>query len=307
MAMSSVVIAIPHAATALPPEVRQGYQSHVTPVFLRSQSDVDTDVVYALPNVRTVRYGWSRFLADPNRGEQQENEGGVVPQFDFDGAPIYRPGSVPDGAEQRRRIHLYHRPYHERVAREVDDPRTTFFIDAHSMAATAPRRSPDFGRERPDAVISNRGDFLGLVMDDNQTASDPNRGGGDLSCPAELVQELSDRLVFWLGRFPVPSPRRGRQPTTEVRINDPFPGGHGVRTHARPDGGIPGIQLELNQGLWVDSETWERIPGRMDWIKRVMTRWIEDVVQLRARWELDPMTTTLEHAAVDVPSAISGR
>ncbi len=305
--MSSVVIAIPHAATAIPPELREGYLPRVTPRFLRSQSDVDTDVVYALRNVRTVRYGWSRFLADPNRGEQQENEGGVVPHFDFDGESIYRPGRVPDGAEQWRRVLKYHRPYHDRVAREVDDPRTQFFIDAHSMAQTPPRRSPAFGRERPDAVISNRGDFLGLVMENNQTASDPTRGGGDLSCPAELVQELCDRLAFWLGRFPVPTPGKGRQPTTEVRINDPFPGGHGVRTHARPDGGIPGIQLELNQGLWVDQETWERIPGRMDWIKRVMTCWVEDVITLRAGWELDPLTTTLEHAAVDVPSAVTGR
>ncbi len=305
--MPSVVIAIPHASTALPPEVREAYLPRVTPLFLRSQSDVDTDVVYALSNVRTVRYGYSRFLADPNRGEQQENEGGVVPHFDFDGESIYKPGCVPDGEEQWRRVLKYHRPYHERVARAVDDPRTQFFIDAHSMAQTPPRRSPDFGRDRPDAVISNRGDFLGLMMENNLTASDPTRGGGDLSCPAELVQQLSDRLAFWLGRFPVPSPARGRRPTTEVRINDPFPGGHGVRTHARPDEGIPGIQLELNQGLWIDQETWERIPGRMDWIKRVMTRWIEDVIELRAGWELDPMTTTLEHAAVDLPSAAGSR
>lgn len=304
MAMSSVVIAIPHASTALPREVRADYLPHVTPRFLRSQSDVDTDVVYALPNVRTVRFAWSRFLTDPNRGELQENEGGVVPQFDFDGEPIYRPDALPDGEEQWRRVLRYHRPYHARVARAVDDPRTQFFIDAHSMAATPPRRSPDFGRDRPDAVISNRGDFLGLGLDDNLAASDPTRGGGDLSCPAELVQELAARLAFWLGRFPVPRPGMGRMPTAEVRINDPFPGGHGVRTHARPNGGIPGIQLELNQGLWVDSETWERIPGRVDWIKRVMTRWIDDVVRLRAKWELDPMTTTLEHAAVEIPGPL---
>ncbi len=304
--MSSVVIAIPHAATALPPEVRAGYLPHVTRRFLRSQSDVDTDEVYTLRNVRTVRYRWSRFLADPNRGELQENEGGVVPQFDFDGAPIYPAGGEPGGEEQWRRVVRYHRPYHARVALAVADPRTRFFIDAHSMAATAPRRSPDFGRERPDAVLSNRGDFEGLGVEGNFVASDPTRGGGELSCPAAFVKELTDRLAYHLGRFAVPHLDRGRRPTTEVRINDPFPGGHGVRTHARPNGGIPGIQLELNQGLWVDSETWEQIPGRMEWIKRVMTAWIDDVVRLRSDWELDRATTTLEHAAVVIPS-LAGR
>ena len=285
--MSSVVIAIPHASTALPPEVRDHYLPRVTPLFLRSQSDVDTDIVYAVKGARRVRYRWSRFLADPNRGEQQENEGGVVPAFDFDGEPIYRPGCVPDGEERWRRVLKYHRPYHERVAREVGDPRTRFFIDAHSMAATPPRRSPDFGRDRPDAVLSNRGDLHGFEIADNATAIDPTRGGGSLSCPTEFVQQLTDRLAFWLRRFPVPHPTRGRRPTTEVRINDPFPGGHGVRTHARPHGGIPGVQLELNQGLWVDSETWDRIPGRVEWIQRVMTRWIEEVAQLREEWDLD--------------------
>ncbi|MCO4768438.1 MAG: N-formylglutamate amidohydrolase [Deltaproteobacteria bacterium] len=292
--MSSVVIAIPHAATSLPVEVREDYLPHVTPQFLRSMSDVDTDIIYTLPGVRSVRYDYTRFLADPNRGEQQENEGGVVPTTDFAEEGIYKASCEPDGEEIWRRILRYHRPYHARVRAEVADPRTLFFIDAHSMSGTAPVRSPDFGRARPDAVLSNRGDFFGLEVSGNEVASDPNKGGGPLTCPPDLTQQLSERLSHWLTALPVPHPRQGRAPTGEVRINDPFPGGHGVRTHAHPREGIPGLQLELNQALWCEEDTFERIPGRIEWIRKVMSHWLEELVDLRAAWDGDLTDTILQ-------------
>ncbi len=290
--MSAVVLAIPHAATAVPPDARDRYLDHVTRAFLRSMSDVDTDVIYALSQVRSVRFEYSRFFVDPNRGEQQDNEGGVVPVTDFAEEELYKPGMRPDGAERRRRVLQYHRPYHRRVAVEVADPRTRFFIDGHSMSATAPVRSPDYGRPRPDAVLSNRGDDHGAPVSGNEVGSDPNVGGGPLTCDPELTTLLAERLGHWLTTLPMPHPRDGRVPTGEVRINDPFPGGHGVRTHANPSLGIPGLQLELNQGLWCDSETFERIPGRIVWIRRVMQHWIADLVALCA-----PREPALPHPA----------
>ena len=283
--MPSVVLSIPHAATALPDEVRRDYLPHVDPQFLRSQSDIDTDLVYAIHGVRAVRFGWSRFLADPNRGEQQDSDGGVVPLRDFDGEPIYRPGGEPDGEERWRRVLRYHRPFHERVAAEVADPRTRFFIDGHSMAGTAPRRSLDHGKPRPDAVLCNRGDALGYRLDDNVAGMDPAHGGGPLTCPAPLLQDLTERLSHWLTALPVPSSRVARAPVGSVWINDPFPGGHVVRTHARPAQGVPGVMLELNQALWCDERSGERVPGRVEWMRRVLERWIEDVVRLRDAWE----------------------
>ncbi len=300
--MSSIVIAIPHAATALPDEVRADYLPRVTPQMLRGQSDVDTDVIYAIEGVvRHVRFEWSRFLTDPNRGEQQENEGGVVPLTDFAELPLYSPGCEPDGEEQWRRVLRYHRPYHARVAAEVADPRTRFFIDGHSMSQEAPVRSPDYGRPRPDAVLSNRGDFFGMEVEGNVTGIDPSVGGGPLTCPSDLTHELAERLNHWLTALPVPRARRGRAPTGEVRINDPFPGGHGVRTHARPRHGIPGLQLELNQGVWCDPETFERIPGRIQWIRKVMTHWLDDVARLREEWDMDLVETALAAERVTLP------
>ena len=281
--MSTVVLAIPHASTAVPDDVRGDYLEHVTPAFLRTQSDVDTDVIFTLPSVRTVRFEYSRFFVDPNRGEQQDNEGGVVPHTDFSERPLYREGRRPDGEEQWRRVRTYHRPYHARVAAAVSDPRTRFFIDGHSMSATAPVRSPDYGQARPDAVLSNLGDQLVLAV----PGVDPSRGAGPLTCQPEFCARLAGRLNHWLVTVPVPSPGVGRDPTGEVRMNDPFPAGYGVLTHARPRLGIPGVQLELNQGLWCREDTFERIPGRIEWIREVMQLWIEDVVALREQWEAE--------------------
>jgi N-formylglutamate amidohydrolase len=268
--MSAVVIAIPHASAALPSEVAAAVLPHVDALLLRANSDVDTDLVYALPNVRNVINPWSRFVADPNRAERQKSDGGVVPVSDFDERLLYAEARLPDPRERQRRIIAYHRTYHAQVAHAVADPRTRFFLDGHSMTAMGPARAPDSGRRRPDATLSNMGDEEG----------NPTPGLAYLTCPPAVTRAAQESLARLLRDEPAPDAGPRAEPSGEVRINDPFFAGYGVRKHARPSRGVPGMQIELNQRLWVDERTWEPLPGRVEWIQRVLTTWVDELLGL---------------------------
>ena len=166
------------------------------------------------------------------------------------------------------RVLEYHRPYHEAVNAAVADPRTKFYIDGHSMMQTPPRRSPDFRRRRPDAVLGNR--------PPDKTA---NFGlGTALTCPEDLADYARERLAHLLRTLPAPEGPPESLPSGEVTLNDPFPGGYGVASHADPANGIPGLQVELNQRLWIVEETYEPIPGRIGWMAEVVATWAAELL-----------------------------
>lgn len=282
--MARIVLSIPHASTDIPPEVQDDYAHHVNREYLRLQGDIDTGLVYRdLPGVRAVEYPWHRFFADPNRGEEQESEGGVCPTHDFDGRALYVPGREPDAAEKRRRVLTYHRPHHERLRAEVADPRTAFVIDAHSMAPHAPSRSPDrMGELRPDAVVSNlvlpgAEDYAEGFTSLRRVPGEPLR-----TCPQPLTRAIADRLAHWMRTLEAPA---APQPVrAEVRLNDPFPAGHGVICSVNPAARRPGVQLELNQGLWTHPHTHVTQPDRVAWMREVLIHWLRDVERLRDDW-----------------------
>ena len=272
-AMSGLVIGIPHAGVALPPEIQEAVLPHVDEGFLRSQSDAWTDRIYAAAEARCVVYPWSRVVADPNRAEDQRTEGGVLPTTDFAENPLYRPGREPGIHEHHVRILKYHRPYHEEVAAAVADRRTRFYIDAHSMMETAPVRSPDRGKIRPDVVL---GDRPSSKMAEFAI-------GEDESCPRDLTIFAQQRFAHWLLAVPAPPGPPGSAPRGTVTLNDPFSGGYGVASHASPSRGVPGLQVEVNQRLWVVEESFQPIPGRIDWMGEVIARWAGELLAEVAR------------------------
>lgn len=234
---------------------------------LRAQSDIFTDLVYAIPGARVVTQQWSRFVTDPNRAEDQQSDGGVVPLVDFDQRPLY--GVVaPDLRERRRRVERFHRPFHDDLARQLADLQTVLLVDGHSCASIGPERSPDPGVPRPDAVLGNCGDFEGEAL----------RGGPPLTLSPRLARWTSMRLSHWLLQVPAPDAGSDATVSGRVTLNTPFPGGHVVQRHARWDGGIAGVQLELNQRLWVDEQTLLLRPGRVRWLQKVLVCWAEELM-----------------------------
>ncbi|TZG29308.1 N-formylglutamate amidohydrolase [Sphingomonas montanisoli] len=114
------------------------------------------------------------------------------------------------------RIATIHTPYHHAIAEALGAARTQFgaalLLDCHSM----PALPASYGRMTPRIVV---GDLHGAAADIGLI---------------ELVMET-------IGETGLPAIR-----------NAPYAGGHALRRHANPRGGIHAIQIEFDRTLYLD-------------------------------------------------------
>jgi len=146
---------------------------------------------------------------------------GLVWRLAHGGAPMYaRPLTV---EEVERRIASCWRPYHDAVARAIDERHRAFgavwHVNCHSMPAVGDVISDDPGRERADVVLGDR---------DGTT------------CEAAFTRLCADAFAS-MGY--------------SVAINDPYKGVELVRKHGRPAEGRHSLQIEIKRTLYMDEAT----------------------------------------------------
>jgi N-formylglutamate amidohydrolase len=168
----------------------------------RAPDDVDRDVCPALDR--------------PTRVSAR----GLVWRVTTDGAPVLkRPLTA---AELEDRLARIHRPYHDALARLLDERRARYgvalLLDVHSMPSTGRPGHVDAGARRADIVPGDA------------------RGASCHPAVSTLVAEHFEKAGF------------------SVRPNDPYMGGFITRHHGRPALGVHAIQLEINRDLYMDEE-----------------------------------------------------
>ena len=135
----------------------------------------------------------------------------LCPTTTFDGEPLYRFGG-PDETEITQRLHLYHRPYHEALAGEIDRLKAQHgrivLYDAHSIRSHVPRL---FDGELPQFNI----------------------GSNDSATCAPELETIVANICAASGRSHV--------------VNGRFTGGWTTRHYGRPEEGVHAIQMELAQ------------------------------------------------------------
>jgi len=146
---------------------------------------------------------------------------GLVWRLARGGAPMYARGlSV---AEVERRIDRCWRPYHDALARALDERHAAFgavwHVNCHSMPAVGDAWSDDPGRERADVVLGDR---------DGTT------------CDAAFTRLVGELFAA-----------RGYS----VAVNDPYKGVEIVRKHGRPAERRHSLQIELKRTLYMDEAT----------------------------------------------------
>jgi N-formylglutamate deformylase len=173
-----------------------------------------------------IAANFSRYVVDVNRPPDGANlypgrdTPKLCPTDTFDRQPLYR-GGEPEGDEVARRVERLWRPYHARLAREIERVRAEHGMavlwDAHSIVSVLPRL------------------FDGKLADFNLGTAD------NTSCDAGLAESLLVAL-------------RRHSRYTAV-LNGRFKGGHITRAYGDPARGVQAIQLEMAECLYMDESS----------------------------------------------------
>ncbi|MDP7069287.1 MAG: N-formylglutamate amidohydrolase [Candidatus Peribacteraceae bacterium] len=225
-----ILVSIPHASSAVPEEVAD--KIALTAEELLGYTDLFTDEIFDIDNVYKVQSNFSRVIVDPNRApddiskEYELAAEGVTVHTTWDEKSVYK--VEPDQEVVDALIKNYHDPYHEALEQHI--PKVQFLIDCHSFLPFGPKLKKDSGKERPDINLGNM-NFS--------------------SCTRE-------HTVFFRDFFE----ERGYK----VAINFPYTGkyilGHHCHRRRIPPFLVPGIQIELNQGLYVRKDD-QKIPEKV--------------------------------------------
>jgi len=230
------VISLPHCAGRVPPDIRT--RMALTDEQIADAVDHGTyeifsgDILSGPPVQAVLAARYSRLFCDLNRSPRNRGHKGVVPETDYKGRRIFRPGMYPDEATIEDWVGRYFRPWHERLEKAVFSPGVMGLFDCHSLNGIGPVAAPDAGCKRKDVIISNNGAKSG--------EADPE--AGDPTCPADVVAIVE--AAFLRAGF-----------TTAV--NDPYTGGFITVHYGRRllRSGAFALQIEMNQDLYLDPDT----------------------------------------------------
>jgi len=223
-----VLMSVPHAGLETPPEVAA--LSLLSPEEIAADGDEGASEVYALEHAvtRFITTDIARAFVDLNRSEDDRSPDGVVKTYTCWNVPIYQEPLNEEITEAL--LVRYYRPYHEELRRSARDVKLG--LDCHTMAAHAPPIAPIPGEERPHLCLSN----------------------AHGTCPHEWLAIFASCLEQAF--------------ETEVSINEPFRGGHIIRSHAAE---LPWMQLELSRAPFLsDGDKRQRLQDSLEaWFTRV--------------------------------------
>lgn len=233
-----VIISISHAGRIYPPEILAA--ARVEPPHLERLEDRWCDLIADRATdagATVVKALWARAVADCNRGEGQmaptevapeirprfsvpgrkERAGlGIVPTRLADCGPLWR--RPIDRAALDWRLDALHRPYHAALEAELaavhERAGHAVLIDLHSMPPI-PRGQPGYG--------------AGVVIGDRF-------GGTAATWLVDLVVDHAESL------------------NVPVSRNQPYAGGHIIRTHGRPADAIHAVQIEIDRNLYLRTD-----------------------------------------------------
>ena len=223
-----ILVSIPHSSSAVPEEVVD--KIALSAEELLGYTDLFTDEIFDVDNVYKVQSNFSRVIVDPNRApddiskEYEMASEGVIVHTTWDGKSVYK--EEPDQETVDALIKNYHDPYHDALEQHI--PKVQFLIDCHSFLPYGPKLKKDSGKERPDINLGNV-NFS--------------------SCTRE-------HTVFFREFFEAQG--------FNVSINFPYTGkyilGHHCHRRRIPPFLVPGIQNEINQGLYLKPDSHEKDP-----------------------------------------------
>jgi formiminoglutamase len=200
-----LLLSVPHAGLRVPDEVAD--RCGLTPRQIAEDGDVGAAEIYDLVDdvAHLMTTDIARAIVDLNRPEDDRRRDGVVKTHTCWEVPVYREPLTEELVQHL--LERYHRPFHRQLT-ELAKSGVVVGVDGHTMAAVGPPVGPDPGRPRPLVCVSNAG----------------------MTCPDDWLDTLAVCLTESFG--------------VGVSVNEPFRGGHIVRSHCRE---LPWIQIEISR------------------------------------------------------------
>jgi N-formylglutamate amidohydrolase len=268
---SPVVVSVAHAGRLYPPEIlaaaRVGrddlerLEDSWCDLIARGACDAGATVVQAV---------WARAVADCNRGEGQMAPGevapplraqfsapgrkeraglGVVPTRLADCGPLWK--KPIDAAALQWRLESFHRPYHAALTEALAAAHARFghaiLLDLHSM---------------PSIPVGQPGHGARIVVGDHFGAT-----SGEWL--VDLVMAKAGRLQEAVSR------------------NQPYAGGHIIRTHGFPARAVHAVQIEIDRRLYLAPDR-SPDPDRVAWLSRWFSELVAAAAQARPADEIIP-------------------
>ena len=252
-----LVITLPHCSAGIPAQAagRLG----LSPLEVQESVDLGSVEVFGpLPARKVLPAAYTRLVADLNRSPEDLGPKGVVAATDYAGRAVFPPDQAPDQALKQQWVELFWKPWHQTLARFLEDPGVRALVDGHSLDGRGPAEAPDPGARRADVVLSNRGGAGG----------EPVAGRGEITCPPQALRQLGQAL---------------EAEGLSVSYNAPYFGGHIITRYGpllRARGALA-VQMELNKDLYADPHYSRVYPEKAAELSRRLHRALERAL---SRW-----------------------
>jgi N-formylglutamate amidohydrolase len=171
-------------------------------------------------------------------------ETSLVPSRTFEGDPLYKNPEHLNAGEIERRMELYFKPYHAKIAEILAEMKKTsrnvIFFDGHSIKRQVSTiQSEPF----PDLILGNA---------DGKSAH------------PQIIETALGRL---------------KASNFQVTHNHPFKGGYLTRSFGKPAQGIHALQLEMSQDIYMDELTTKLVPAKQKALQKVLTDLMENLIR----------------------------
>lgn len=277
----------PHAGEYVPTEL----ESRMTEEGKKIMVIIDrgTDYIFRSPNVPSVGTKINRFVVDPNRPPSLDQHSTVPGKVLWDKVEvgdtninIYKEGQAPSVEEVRDWTERLYLPYYNKMMsvigsladRRKSKNERVLVIDGHSFPIDSKGGMwadyyKEYGVDDPSTLP------LFVIGDQEGKACDPDIRDAYV----EALQKNFDALDTQSQQLLRRNIKEGVGITS---LNSPFKGAHNVRFYSSRDQGINALQVECNEGAYIDQEGGDYLTGKyndeaMRIMRDLMTKTCEDI------------------------------
>lgn len=235
-----ILVTIPHCSTFVPVDLRK--MMTLSDFKIRKNSDPYTDLIFDVPKAHIAKARISRLVADLNRAPDDIE---MEYKLSNDGVVVSvdldgnQIYKTPPSIETIfERVQKYHDTFHAKI--DELKPKVKFLIDGHSLRGVAPDTRNDAGKQRADIVLGNR-DFT--------------------TCSRSITKKVM-KFFQDLG--------------FTVAVNDPYKGRYLIGYHCSRKT-LPGIQIEVNERLYMNEKTLRPYKGKIEELRKIMAWLVKEI------------------------------